>query len=241
MINANAVVDGVLTDLVQLDGQVAAVDLVPGEQLLLSRLIDASSYANGRTRLTSVPQGLQEVTISVLPERLVGGQVVPGDTVGVIASFGEAKIGGIAADEIDTREEFVEAVEFVGSLPDTITQVETTHFLLHQVLVTRVQLEELPREELDAEGNPVDAGSISPTGNLLVTLALETKDVERLVFAAEFGMIWMSYEPADAAGHEDVTGTHRGNVFGHPHEEEPAADELVATSTPAAADAEAAS
>jgi len=222
-VSASAVVDGVLTDLQQLDGRVAAVDLVPGEQVLLSRLIDAASFNRGRSRLTSVPDGLQEITVSLEPQRLVGGQVVPGDTVGVIASFEEASVNGISEDQLDaleTSEEFVQLIASLESIPESVKLVETTHFLLHQVLVTRIQVEELPQEQLDSQGNPIDTGVLSPTGNLLVTLAVATEDIERLVFSAEFGRLWMSYEPESAGDHDDAESTHRGNVFDHPHEEE---------------------
>ena len=229
-VTAESVLGDVVTDLQQLDGKVAAVDLVPGEQVLASRFIDAASYNAGKSRLTSVPAGLQEITFSMAPERLVGGQVNPGDTVGVIASFGETELGGISEDAllaIDTYEEYIELANLLGAVEEDLTLVETTHFLLHKVLVTRVQVEELPQEVVDADGNPVDTGVLSPTGNLLVTLAVQTEDVERLVFSAEFGSIWMSYEPAEADGHEATEPTNRNNVFDHPHEDEDGAEEFI--------------
>ena len=38
----------------------------------------------------------------------------------------------------------------------------------------------------------------APTGQFLVTLALDAPSAERLVFAAEHGTIWLSLEPSDA-------------------------------------------
>lgn len=219
-VQASTVVDGVITDLNQLNGQVAAVDLVPGEQVLLSRFIDAASYDDGRNRLTAVPPDLHEVTVSLDPERLVGGQVVPGDTVGVLASFGASEIGGVALDNIDTIEEYQLAVEAVEALPEEITNVETTHFVLNKVLVTRVQVEQLPVERTDADGNPIDTGILAPTGNLLVTVAVDALDAQRLIFSIEFGRVWMTYQPLTTADHDDdLEATHRGNVFDHPHDD----------------------
>lgn len=233
-VSANTVVDGVLTDLRQLDGKVAAVDLVPGEQVLLSRLIDESSFNSGRTRLTSVPDGLQEITVSLEPQRLLGGQIVPGDTVGVIASFEPFTVNAISEEQLQAlgvagEDEFLRVIEFLEKVPENIKTANTSHFLLHKVLVTRVQVEELPQEQLDNEGNPIDTGVLSPTGNLLVTLAVETSDIERLVFSAEFGTIWVSFEPESAAGHEDSESVHRGNVYGHPHQEDGEGD-VISTS-----------
>ncbi len=220
-VQANTVVDGVITDLNQLNGQVAAVDLVPGEQVLLSRFIDAEAFDDGRSRLTSVPPDLHEITVSLAPERLVGGQVAPGDTVGVLGSFGPAEIGGIAIDNIDTLEEYELAVAALEEQPDNLSAIETTHFVLNKVLVTRVQLEQLPVERTDANGNPVDTGSLAPTGNLLVTLAVDAESAQKLVFTVEFGRVWMTYQPSTTPDHDDdLDATNRGNVFDHPHDED---------------------
>lgn len=221
-----SVVDGVVTDLTELDGLVAAVDLVPGEQVLRSRLIDQASFNEGRTQLTSVPDGLHEVTVALEPERVVGGHVIPGNRIGVIATFNEGEIKGIAADNYDSLEELEQAIldyqeRYSGEdTPINVPYVSTTHFVLNRVLVTRVQVEELPREVTDDEGNVIDSGVIAPTGNLLVTVALEAEDVQKLIFSKEFGSIWMTYEPDSTEDHtDDLDPTHRANVFGHPHGE----------------------
>ncbi len=234
---ANSVVDGVLTDLAQLDGQVAAVDLVPGEQVLLSRLIDKAAYDDGRTRLTSIPAGMHEITVSMDPERLVGGQVQPGDTVGVLTSFNSSEVGGIALDNIDTEEEYLLAIEAIENAPtDTVTNVETTHFVLNKVLVTRVQVEQLPVEREDSDGNPIDTGILAPTGNLLVTLAVDAESAQKLIFSIEFGRVWMTYQPLDTDDHtDDLEATNRGNVFGHPHDPDafdPFAPDVVVAADP---------
>jgi pilus assembly protein CpaB len=231
-VTADAVVDGVLTDLTQLDGQVAAIDLVPGEQILLSRLIDATSYDDGRSHLTSVPDGLSEITVSLEPQRVVGGELAPGDTVGVLASYEPWKVTSLNIDNVDpleTEEEYFARVVALGALPPTVESANVTHFLLHQVLVTKVQVEELPVEYTDDDGNTIDTGTLAPTGNLLITLALEPDDVQRLVFSAEFGLLWMSYEPTESTGHEDLDPVTRNDVYDHPHEDddESGTDELI--------------
>ena len=81
-----------------------------------------------------------------------------------------------------------------------------------------------------------------PTGNLLVTFALEADDAERLVFSMEFGRIWLTYEPADSGGHDSAEMTHRGNVYDHPHEPADGTESAVqpaAAETDTEADAEA--
>ena len=225
MVQAGTVVDGVVVDLAELDGKVAAVDLVPGEQLLRARLVDAASFDDGRNRLTSIPVGKHEVTVSLAPERALGGQVVPGDTVSVIASFVPFEVGTVPLDP-ETGELLVpvddlnQPVAADPAIPDidipglgqSLQTPNVTHILLHKVLVTRVQVEQLPKEVTDADGNTVDSGVLAPTGNLLVTVALDAPEIERLVFTAEFGLIWLSYEPAEAS--EDGTRIQtRGSVY----------------------------
>ena len=160
--------DGSVTDLDALEGTVTSVALMPGEQLVQGRFLSPAQVAEESG--VEVPEGLQEVTISLGPERAVGGQVSPGDTVGFIGSFGSA--GG--------------------------DEDETTKMMLHKVLVTNVQVEQLPQEPGDGEEIDGAQPDLAPTGNQLITLAVDVPQVERIVFAAEHGTIWLTKEPEDA-------------------------------------------
>jgi pilus assembly protein CpaB len=68
---------------------------------------------------------------------------------------------------------------------------DTTQLALHKVLVTAVQ------GGGAAAGDGGDAQA-KPAEAVTVTLALDGKSAERLIFAAEHGSIWLSSEPADA-------------------------------------------
>ena len=75
----------------------------------------------------------------------------------------------------------------------------STKIILRRALVINLQAEELPRtidpaEEEAAAGAP----ELAPTGNLLITLALDPEDSQRLVFTAEFGTIWLALEGEEA-------------------------------------------
>ena len=176
---------GAVTNLAGLDGQVAAVDLVPGEQVVSSRFVSAQVAAG----VAEVPADKLQVTVSLDPTRAVGGRVRSGDRVGVVAS--------------------------INVSPDGAAGAETTHLILHKVVVASVQAEQKLPEV--AEGTADPAGSrtptLAPTGNLLVTLALDAPSVERVVFAAERGTLWLALEPAEApeVGTRTVTN---GNLFG---------------------------
>jgi pilus assembly protein CpaB len=85
---AKAVVDGRVTDLEELAGQVATVDLQPGEQLLAARFASPDDQLAPGT--VAVPAGAQEVSVLLEPQRAVGGRLAAGDTVGVFISLDPA-------------------------------------------------------------------------------------------------------------------------------------------------------
>ncbi|MET4589095.1 RcpC/CpaB family pilus assembly protein [Arthrobacter sp. 754] len=80
----SAVPEGALTSLDQQAGKVTAVALEPGEQLLSARLVDPRELTPGTV---PVPQGLEEVTLLLSPERILGGRIEAGDTVTIFTSF----------------------------------------------------------------------------------------------------------------------------------------------------------
>ncbi len=80
-----AAVEGRVTDLAELSGLVATVDVQPGEQLLLTRFGQAELGETPGT--VSVPAGMQEVSVLLEPQRAVGGRLAAGDTVGVLVSL----------------------------------------------------------------------------------------------------------------------------------------------------------
>lgn len=84
---AKAAVDGRVTDLAAIAGQVATVDLKPGEQLLASRF--AAPNAMQAPGTVAVPAGTQEVSVLLEPQRAAGGILAAGDTVGVFVSMAD--------------------------------------------------------------------------------------------------------------------------------------------------------
>lgn len=82
-----AAVTGRVTDLAALAGQVATVDLQPGEQLLAGRFAAPDSLQPAGT--VPAPPGAGEVSVLLDPQRAVGGRLAAGDTVGVFVSLQE--------------------------------------------------------------------------------------------------------------------------------------------------------
>jgi pilus assembly protein CpaB len=164
----------------ELDGMVTAVDLVPGEQLVSTRFATPAQMTERSG--VEVPEGLQEVTVALEPQRAVGGQIRPADTVGLLASFA----------------------------PDVLPY--NTKLVINQLLITNVQVEQLP--SAPDEGEADDASpDVAPTGNLLVTLAVDVEQAERIVFAAEHGTIWLTAQNEDTT--EDGSAVREpGNIYG---------------------------
>ena len=188
---------GSVEDLESLEGLVASVDLIPGEQVLTARFITPQLLEEQDDII--VPDGLLEVTLSLTPERAIGGVIRPGDRIAIFASFDSfTSDAGESGDE-PTPEP---GAEEGPTAEESIATKETTHIILHKVLVTNVQVEELPAENT-AEDTSTATLELSPTGRLLVTLALEPENAERFVFTAEFGTVWLAEESATV----DETGT----------------------------------
>jgi pilus assembly protein CpaB len=189
MLPAKAAVDGRVTDLGQLAGQVATADLQPGEQVLAGRFAPPADLQAPGT--VPVPEGMSEVSLVLEPQRAVGGRLAAGDEIGVYISMELA--ANIDADPEDE-------------------QVGTTHATLHGVLVTQVQGAAVPA----AEGGDVEtasAVSAAPTENVMVTVALPSRDAEVVVFGMEHATVWLALERegADTSGTRFVT---QGNVYG---------------------------
>lgn len=180
-----------VTDLTALKGKVTSVALEPGEQLLSSRLVDPAALATpGRAE---VPSGMQELTVRLPIERVIGGALAPGDTVGVLLS-----------------------------LPKEDNAPAQTQLAYHKVLVTAVQLSSGANAGEAASGsqqnsssgglNSSTKSSSQPAGDYLVTLARPAADAERIVYAAEFGKVYLTKEPA--AAQENTSGVvDRTKVF----------------------------
>lgn len=150
-IPAKVATAGALTSTSPLAGKVAAVDLMPGEQLLSTRFTTAAE-------VQGIGAGMLQVTVSLDPVRVLGGQLRKGDSVAVTISFDDP---------------------------------ETTHLVLHKVKVTDVRT-------TDGIAVSTPATGPAPTAAMLVTLAVDAPAMEKVVFGAEHGRLWLAWEPKEA-------------------------------------------
>lgn len=146
LVPAKTAVDGRVTDLAQLRGLVAEVDLQPGEQLLASRFVDPEQMQTPGT--VPVPEGMEEVSVLLEPQRVVGGRLVAGDTVGVFVSV-RYQDGTVA-----------------------------THAVQHFVLVTRVQGATTAGEEgTQAAAGGTDPGGATALMVTLAVVARDAEQI----------------------------------------------------------------
>ena len=80
-----AVAPGALSDLATVSGLQTTAKLELGEQVIRARF--GKPGTKTKDPLSSVPTGLQEISVALSAERRVGGVVRAGDTVGVFASY----------------------------------------------------------------------------------------------------------------------------------------------------------
>jgi pilus assembly protein CpaB len=193
---------GAVSDLAPLADQVAAIAILPGEQLSTSRFTALEEYQQliGRAAVEVPPDQLQ-VTISLSPDRVIGGELRPGDLVAVFASFDPFALNSVEPTGLPT-DEIPVLIPDEGTTEENDRTAQTpnsTKIILRRALITNLQAEELPRtiDETDAEA-AAGAPELAPTGNLLITLALNPEDSQRLVFTAEFGTIWLALEGEEA-------------------------------------------
>ncbi|WP_244208271.1 Flp pilus assembly protein CpaB [Arthrobacter oryzae] len=185
-----ALADNSVTDLASLGSKVTAVTLMPGEQLLSSRMVDENAFL-GPARV-QVPTGLQEITLKLPIERVAGGILKAGDTVGIFLSM---DVAGTGAD---------------GAAGAKLSKTQQT---FHKVLVTAAQFSDGAATQTGTSDTAAGASQVSSTsstkaqgdGSYLITLARNSADAERIVFAAEFGKIYLSKEPGDAVASDKGT------------------------------------
>ena len=96
-IPTSTVPDGAVRDLADVAGLETTTVLQPGEVLLESRLVKPGAT---RADLGGVPEGMQEIAISLETAQLVAGDIGSGDTVGVVAGYTNPEETAIIKDRV---------------------------------------------------------------------------------------------------------------------------------------------
>lgn len=161
-----AAAQGRVTDLADLAGTVSDVALVPGEQLISDRWVDPAQSTGKKG--VALPEGMQEVSIALPLEHVVGGTIKAGDTVGILVSA-------------------------TVKMPPDDKEIPFTEQILHKVLVLDVQKGTTTPPAKDTASTAEETFD-----TIMVTLARPTEDVQKIVWGQEFGSVWLTIEPEEA-------------------------------------------
>ncbi len=162
-----------VADLTQFKGKVLGNEIAPNGALFTTSFVDRGTLALAAGGV-EVPADLLQVSMSLEPQRVLGGALRAGDRVAVVASF---NVTDNASDQGKTT--------------------EMTHIIVQKALVANVQLANLANAD---DSTTVDGGAPSVVGNYMVTLALSAPDTERLTYAIEYGKLWLAKQPDAADG-----------------------------------------
>jgi pilus assembly protein CpaB len=176
-------VDGGVLALTQIQNKRASVNIVKGEQLLLSRWVDPREF--GGQGLLTIPERHQAVTIGLELTRQVAGFVTPGDPVSLVVSMPFPTGGG--------------------------KDVDRSEFLLKNVQVLAVGATALSNATAQGGNGRVNQGKGGQTLTA-VTLAIADKDVPRVVYAIEYGSIYLTLMPPNAQP-PNVEGVDASNLI----------------------------
>ena len=191
---ARLVQPGAILDLDEVGANVAAADLLPGDQLLAARLVAPEAVAEEVTDKV-------QISARLAAERAVGGLLEQGDLVGVYISFDSSELDatGQASDQTDQTDTTTPedgSVDTLSAEQPAEQSPNMTRLEFQQVLVTSVQSTNAP---VTVEGTE-PAGIVQVSApEYVVTLALSPEQSERFVFAAEFGRVWLSLQPASVS------------------------------------------
>jgi pilus assembly protein CpaB len=135
-------------------------------------------------RLLQIPENAQALSLGLDLTKQVAGFVTPGDKVGLVFSY---------------------------KVKQSSDSVDKTHFLLQNIQVLAVGATALPNASSQSGGR-VNQGRGSQ--NLTaVTLAIPKQHVERVVFAAENGSIYLTLLPPNAEPQPNTPGITVSNVI----------------------------
>ncbi|HEY9294276.1 MAG TPA: RcpC/CpaB family pilus assembly protein [Microlunatus sp.] len=120
-----------------------------------------------KTDVVDIPKGYSEVSVLLEPQRVVGSNLAAGDKVGVVVSIG------------DNAKE------------------ARTHLTLNHTLVTKVQ-GATATDQQSGDDQPTGTASAQPVpeGSLMITFAVSANDAEQIIYAAQYGQIWLVLENA---------------------------------------------
>jgi pilus assembly protein CpaB len=177
--------EGAITSLEQISGLVSAERILTNEVLVRGRWIDPSDAS---VAAIEIPENFEAISVQVEVPPGVAGFIRGGDQVSLIATL-----------EIPGEQTIEEDGTIVEAPPDIRTQ-----YLLQGIQVLTVGQRVVTEEGAD--------GVQESAAQVLLTVALEPEDAEKLVFAIQNASLYFTLLP-DGAEPADTTGRTLENFF----------------------------
>jgi pilus assembly protein CpaB len=177
--------DGALTSLEQIAGLVTADRILANEVLVRGRWIDPEAAS---VAAIEIPEGFEAISVQVGVPPGVAGFIRAGDRVSLIASLESPGERTIESD---------------GAV------LEEPPVLRTQYLIQGIQVLTVGQRVITEEGTD---GVEESTAQVLLTVALEPNDAERLVFAIQNASLYFTLLPDDAPP-SDTSGRTLENFF----------------------------
>jgi len=163
--------DGAITSLDQVEGLVTEDRILADEVIVRARWVDPAQV----TAVLEIPEGFEALSVQVTVPPGVAGFVRAGDQVSLIVTVEDPEATEIAEEEDPAA----------GATAEVRTQ-----YLLQGIDVLAVGQRVVTEEGED--------GVEETASQVLMTVALEPEDAERMVFAIENASLWFTLLPEDA-------------------------------------------
>jgi Flp pilus assembly protein CpaB len=178
----DALVDGAVTDITELEGLTTVTPILANEQISSSRL----SNAEDRLNLVGVSKGHLAVAVELEAPQGGAGNIQPGDSISVFATYQNTQVlTGPTLQQMLTN-----------NVPTTLQQkkLEAPDFTV--TLIPTVRVLRIENPAVDTE-----TGEQSDSDRIRVTLDLLPEEAQNLVLAQEVGLVWLGLLPPDEEGH----------------------------------------
>jgi pilus assembly protein CpaB len=178
---SDAVIADAVTQIAQLQDRRNSVFIFAGEQIPVGR-VQGGEIPGG---LLSIPEGHQALTVALDAPRAISGTLAGGDTVSIYATF-----TGVQVVRLNKK--------FEPQQTSTAPGAEAPRFDTTVVLVPEVEVLRVIRDiGQTVTGQQQEATASS---DVQVILALTPEEAQKLVFALELGIPYLSLLPPDEDG-----------------------------------------
>lgn len=172
-VQQNSVAEGAIGSLEQIEGLVATVPIVPGQQIVAASFGDSASPTVAQGADIEVPEGEQAVSVDLAVVPAVAGFIDSGDHISIISLINQETGEGDGDDG-------------GGPAPGATAQ--------YLILDAEVLAVGQRVTTFDDSGNPTGKTIRENNDNYIFTLALTPDEIEKLVFAETQSTLWATLQ-----------------------------------------------